>query len=94
MKDFHYHFGIHSNIPECCAKFFQEKISQGVEDVAATCRPEYLDIEKYFHVQYVLCDTCHAKMQKGELTPNVIHYCHREPNDDCKIFSEIIYDFG
>lgn len=86
MRDFHYHFGVHSNIPECCARYYQEQVDAGIEYIASTCRPEYLSLDKYMHIRYVLCDDCHAKMQQGVYTPNVVHLCHRDPNDDCRNF--------
>jgi hypothetical protein len=86
MKDFHYKFGIHSNIPECCARFFQSKVDAGIEDIASTFRPEYLDIDKYLHIRYVLCNDCARKEKQGTLQINILHICHLEPNDECKNF--------
>ncbi len=86
MKDYHYHFGIHSNIPECCARFYQDKMDEGVEHIASTCRPEYLDIDKYTHIRYVLCNDCARKEKQNALVVNTVHMCHLEPNEDCKNF--------
>lgn len=87
--NFHYHFGVHSNIPECCARYYQDQVDAGVENIASTCRPEYLDIDKYLHIRYVLCDECAKLERQGQLITNILHLCHREPNDDCKKFIEV-----
>lgn len=86
MKDFHYHFGIHSNIPECCARYYQDQVDAGVENIGATCRPEYLD--NYWDISYVTCTECDKKVKMGIYTPNIVHLCHREPNNDCTKYLE------
>jgi len=87
--NFHYHFGIHSNIPECCARYYQEQVDAGVENIASTCRPEYLGVDNYLHIRYVLCDECVKLERQGQLIPNILHLCHRDPNDDCKKYIEV-----
>lgn len=83
-KDFHYHFGIHSNIPECCARYYQAQVDAGVKNIGATCRPDHLD--KHWDIHYVTCDECEKQVKAGSYIPNKVHLCHREPNDDCKHF--------
>lgn len=86
MKDFHYHFGIHSNIPECCARFYQDQVDAGVENIGLTCRPEYMDLDKYLHIRYVLCDECARKEKLGLPVVRELHNCFRNPTPDCKKF--------
>jgi hypothetical protein len=78
----HYDFGIHSNIPECCVKFYVEKAEQGIEHIGLTCRPEYIDT--HWDISYVVCDECDKKVKDGTYIPNKVHSCRREPNEDCK----------
>jgi hypothetical protein len=61
-------------------------VDAGVENIGLTCRPEYMDLDKYLHIRYVLCDECAEKEKQGVLVVNVVHLCHRDPNDDCKKF--------
>lgn len=83
MKDYHYHFGIHSNIPECCARFYQDMVDAGIENIASTCRPEYLDLDKYMHIRYVLCNECARKEKLGLPVVRDVHNCRLHPNADC-----------
>lgn len=87
MKDFHYQFGIHSNIPECCARYYQQKKDEGVDAVAAECRPEFLSIDNYSHICYVLCDDCASKYKAGDtFVVRPLHHCRQDPNPDCVKF--------
>jgi len=85
-NNFHYLFGLHSNIPECCARYYQDKVDEGMEHIGSTCRPEYID--KHWDISYVVCDECDNKVKSGTYVPNKVHLCHRDPNDDCKQFIE------
>lgn len=87
---FHYDFGIHSNIPECCIQFYIEKVEQGVEGIGAIYRPEYfIELDKFIDIRYVTCNDCHEKVLAGTYIPNMIHSCRLEPNDDCIKFREV-----
>ena len=90
--NFHYHFGIHSNVPHCCAKWYQEKVEEGYTDIAATFRPEYID--NFWDVSYVPCDECDVKIKEGLYLPSKIHYCDKNnPSRECKHFLKEIYDY-
>jgi hypothetical protein len=87
MDNFHYHFGIHSNIPMCCALFYQRKKDEGVEQIGLTYRPEFMDLDKYLHIRYVLCDDCAHQVLSGNHTVvRTLHLCHRDPTPDCEIY--------
>lgn len=91
MKNYHYHFGIHSNIPECCVNFYIEKKEQGIISVGTIYRPEYFEnLDKFLNIRYVPCDECHEKILAGTYIPNKIHSCRLEPNDECVKFREVL----
>ena len=83
--DFNYHFGIHSNIPECCARFYQQKVDEGVENIGLVCRPEFMDLDKYLHIRYVLCDACAEEVHADNHSiVRTLHLCKQDPNPDCE----------
>lgn len=89
ISKFHYEFGIHSNIPECCVKFYVEKVKRGEKNIGMKYRPEYFtDIDKYVNIRYVTCNECHAKVIAGTYIPNKIHSCRLNSNNDCTKFRE------
>jgi hypothetical protein len=88
-SDFHYHFGIHSNIPECCAQFYQQQVDAGVEDIGLTCRPEFMDLDKYSHIRYVLCNDCAEQVHAGNHNViHTLHLCKWDPTPDCEKYKE------
>jgi hypothetical protein len=85
ISNFHYDFGIHSNIPKCCVRFYVDMVTQGEEHIGLKYRPEYFhELDKYLNIRYVTCDECHDKVMSGTYTPNKVHSCRREPNEDCE----------
>lgn len=89
MKDFHYKFGIHSNIPECCVNYYVQRYAEGHTNIGMTFRPEYTN--KFWDVAFVTCDECHQKVTEGVYNPPKIHYCNR--NDlapECQPFFDFL----
>lgn len=83
INNYHYHFGIHSNVPECCAQYYNDKMNQGFHDIGITFRPEYTD--NYWDIAYVVCDACDILVKNNAYTANRIHKCD-EHKTDCKWF--------
>jgi hypothetical protein len=65
-----YELGIHSNIPECCVRFYCARSTK--EIVRLNDARDAVDGP---HVGYVMCASCWRKVRRGELTPNVVHIC-------------------
>lgn len=68
-----YRFGIHSNIPECCVRFFVQRTN--TQRVRLNAR------RGASPARYVMCTTCWRRSRAGQHTPNALHIC-RDSHDD------------
>ena len=85
LRDYDYRFGIHSNIPRCCARFFVTRVNarghlaigrlnqrrRRREGPAAAAASDRRGVGP----EYVMCPRCYRRWRRGELTPAELHIC-------------------
>lgn len=84
-EEYHYKFGIHSNIPECCVNYYITKLREGHKHIGYVYRRDYYN--GTLRANYVVCDECDQKIREGTLVANTLHMCNRmNMAAECKSF--------
>lgn len=71
--------GVHSGIPECCARFYERLANPSALNARRGLFPD--------GVEYVMCTRCLRRYRRGVLKPAAIHRClPSSPDPICRFY--------